>query len=407
MLVMSYVFSGAETALTGMSIEKLHNKKLFGMKIKNKKIAENLYNKKEEVIGSILLGNTFANITASSLATELLLEFTDGNAVIIASFIMTMLILVFAELLPKTYSINHPEKAILFFAPIINVLHFILFPITLFVKNIVKTIFNAVHVSKRQEALSAADLLRCIIQFHKKNEVMKVYNLDIMDNFLDLSDIDIYQIIIHKKDVISIDIDLPMSEIIGVFIENKHSRVPVWEKNKDNIIGILHVKDIFHLLVTKGMDVIKASDIKSMLYEPVYVPATTNLSTQLNNFQKNSQQFGLVVNEYGDYEGIITFKDIIEEIVGDIYDEHEKEDNDIIKLGDDSYMIYGDVLVRDINRNLNWDLPEEQSSTLGGFVIYHAEYIPEEKEVFKFDNFRFVVLEKEKNVLSLVKISRL
>lgn len=402
LLLVSFFLSGAETALTSVSQSRIHKLKLDGNK--KAEIIEYLLSRKKIVLGTILLGNTVVNISASALSTAVFIRFFGNEGIFLSTALMTVCILLFCEVLPKTYAIQNPEKVALLSSYTINLLIKILSPFVIAVQFIVNCILRLLRLDKNKEVISAADAIRNIIFWHDSKGTMLKEDIDMLSSILDLAETDIFQIMTHRKNLFALNISQDKEQLIKEMLASSHSRIPLWKNNPDNIVGILHVRDLISSLRKENNNIEKV-DITKIMLKPWFVPDTTPLSIQLHNFRKNKRHLALVIDEYGSLQGIVTLEDILEEIVGDISDEHDVvTDNLIKKISDMIYHISGEVSVRDINRQLRWNLPEEDASTLAGIIISDIERIPEEGEEFDMHGFIFKILKKEKNIITTIEV---
>ncbi|NBX03606.1 MAG: HlyC/CorC family transporter [Alphaproteobacteria bacterium] len=406
-LLISAVFSAAETAMTAVSRARIYQLVMDGNK--RAQLVSKLRREKEAVIGTVLLGNNAVNIAASAIATSLTLKlFGAENGLVLVTVLMTLLVVVFTEVLPKTYAIQNAERVALAFAGILNVLVKILYPITKSIQLFIRMLLRmfGVDINKGSSFVSATDVIRGTIELHHREGKMIKQDRDMLGSILDLNDIEIADIMVHRKQVETINADLPASELINAAVSTMHSRIPLWRGEPDNIIGLLHVKNLIKAMKQRGQS-LSSEDILAICNAPWFVPETTTLRDQLLAFRSKRQHFAFVVDEYGGWEGVVTLEDIIEEIVGDIDDEHDEEDNDIYKVGDAVYLVSGDVSLRDINRQLDWDLPDDDASTVAGLLIHEAQTIPSVGESFTLHGYRFTVIEKSAAQLTRLRIERL
>ena len=319
---------------------------------------------------------------------------------------MTTLVIIFAEILPKTYAFYNAEKVSLFAAPLLIVFMRLFKPLTWMIRKLIG-LFGFTIKSNKTSIISAVEELRSTIALHHKEGAVIKQDRDMLDSILALAHTDVESIMIHRKNMLMIDVDLPNKDIVEQVLKSPYSRIPIWQGNKDNIVGMLHSKDVLKAAFysTKKIDEINILKIAS---KPWFIPETTSLKDQLLSFRKKRTHFAIVVNEYGTVMGIITLEDILEEIVGEIKDEHDKGGTDVIikKFKDNSYLIDGETPIRDINRELNWNLPDEESSTIAGLVINQAEKIPDRGEKFTFDNISFEVIEKHRHQITRLKIKK-
>ena len=406
LIIISAFFSGSETGLTTASRARLNELEKRGSK--RAAIVLKLTATPERLIGALLLGNSLANITASAVATATLVKvFNEGGAVI-ASVAMTIIILIFAEVMPKTYAIAYPDKVASAVAPIMRIIVAVLGPIVMTVEYIVKKtlLVFGVDTSNVESILSAHDELRGAIDLHHKEGTVVKKDRDMLGGILDLKELEVADIMVHRTKMTSIDAADPMQDIIAQVLKSGKTRLPVWEENPDKIIGILHAKNLFAAIQNNGGDASKVR-LGDILSPPWFVPDTRPLTGQLNAFLRRKTHFAIVVDEYGEVQGLITLEDIIEEIVGDIKDEFDVVATGVHKQADSSYHIDGSVPVRDLNRAFDWNLPDEEVTTIAGLVIHEARMIPEAGQAFNFHGFRFEVLKKRKQQLTLIKVAKL
>lgn len=406
LIIISAFFSGSETGLTTASRARLNELEKRGNK--RASMVLKLTSMPERLIGALLLGNSLANITASAVATAALIKvFTEAGA-IIASVVMTVLILIFAEVMPKTYAIAYPDRVATAVAPIMRVIVAVLGPIVMTVEYIVKKtlMLFGVDTTNVESILSAHDELRGAINLHHKEGTVIKKDRDMLGGILDLKDLEVVDIMVHRTKMKTIDGSDPITAIIQQVFKCGNTRLPVWLDNPDNIIGILHAKNLFAAIQENDGDSTKVK-LDDILSPPWFVPDTRPLTDQLNAFLRRKTHFAIVVDEYGEVQGLITLEDIIEEIVGDIKDEFDAVTTGVRKQQDGSYNIEGTVPIRDLNRSFDWNLPDEEVTTVAGLVIHEARMIPEAGQVFTFHGFRFEVLKKRKQQLSLVNVTKL
>jgi Mg2+/Co2+ transporter CorB len=405
LILLSAFFSGSETAITAVSKPKIRGLAKAGDKqaIKVNKLLE----KKDKFLGSILLGNNIVNILSASLATSLLTSMYGGSGVAIATLIMTLLILIFAEVLPKTYALYHADKTALSIISIINFVIFILSPISNVILFFVRLILKTFNVKFDKLSLSGVEELRGAIDMHhaeageSKENIRKEKNM--LNSILDLDDVDVEEVMMHRKKVVSFDINQPVDALMTKISETNFSRIPLWEGKKENIIGVLHTKKL--LKISQQLkENITTDHIKEILTEPWFIPSTTSLFDQLQKFKLKSEHFAVVVDEYGAFQGIITLEDILEEIVGDINDELDKKEKEVIKITSDTYKVNGTTTIRDLNRMHDWRLPDEDYSTIAGLILFETGTIPIENQKFTFFGFTFEILKMNKNQIMEIKI---
>lgn len=403
LLILSAFFSGSETALTASTRSRLTGLSMKGKK--NAKTAIGLLNKKESLIGAILLGNNLVNILASALATSLLIKLFGDAGVAYAVIIMTALIVLFAEILPKSYAIMNAERLALSISPIIKPLVFILSPITWIMEKIVFSIFRIFGIkhNKIVRVLSVEDEIRGILDLHHKEGRFYKSDKDMVTGVLDLSDISVEDVMVHRSNMFLVNIDNDPKNIIDLVINSPFTRIPVWQNNNENIIGIMHSKNLLKIIHEKK-DLNKL-DILQSLIKPWFIPETTPLKEQLQMHLNTKNKLAIVVDEYGVLMGMISLEDIMEEIVGDITDEHDEQFKKFLKNDDGSVTVNGSAEIRDVNRYYNWDLPEEEANTLSGLIVHASRSFPKKGQVFNYYGFIFEILDVKNNIISKIRIS--
>ncbi len=406
LLIISAFFSGSETALTTVSRPRMHKLEKDGNK--NARRVNQLITAKERLIGTILLGNNLVNILASALTTSLFMQLFGGAGVVYATIVMTTLVVVFSEVLPKTYAITNPDRAALKVAPFFVPLVILFGPISAAIEKIVKLILDRLKEpqTKDEDQLTAHDELRGAIDLHHAEGSVVKHDKDMLGGILDLKELDIEDVMIHRTKMAAFNIDDPIRTIVDEALKSPYTRLPLWRDEPENIVGILHVKDLVRAYAQANGDVDKI-DISKMSIAPWYVPETTSLKDQLAAFLRKKQHFALVVDEYGEVQGLVTLEDILEEIVGEIIDEHDIANTGIRPQSDGSVNVDGPVPIRDLNRQFDWDLPEVDATTIAGLVIHNAQTIPEPGQRFTFQNFMFEVLRRKRNQITALRITPL
>ncbi|MTI18293.1 HlyC/CorC family transporter [Rhodobacteraceae bacterium RKSG542] len=403
LLVLSAFFSGSETALTAASRARMHQLEKSGDK--KATIVAKLIMAKEQLIGALLLGNNLVNILASALATSLLLKTFGEAGVAYATLIMTLSVLIFSEVLPKTLAISNADRFALAVAPFVRVLVAVLNPFVLAIQFIVRMVLLmiGVRIDQSQAVLSAHEELRGTVDLqHKEGGLVKA-DRDRIGGLLDLVELEVSDVMVHRTKLLTINADLPADVLINEVLSSPYTRIPIWRDNPDNFIGILHAKDVLRALADVKGDY-SQFDLAKVISPLWFIPDTTSLQSQLNAFLKRKSHFALVVDEYGEVMGLLTLEDILEEIVGEIADEHDTEVPGLNPQADGSVIVDGSVPIRDLNRATDWDLPDEEATTIAGLVIHEAKMIPEERQVFTFHGFRFTVLKKEKNRITRLRM---
>lgn len=402
LIFISSLFACFETAITAASKAKMH--RLASEGNKRAKIVEQLLENREKVISTMLFGNNAVNILSSAIATGLFIKLFGDAGVLFATVVMTLIVIIFAEVLPKTYAVKNPDATALLFAPVIKFLVMIFFPVTNLVHKIVNFFFTAAR--KKSSKVELEEIRDTISLKHKEGSIYK-YDKDMIDGVLDLADTEISEIMVHRKDIEMINIDLPVKEVLRLALDSTHTRIPLWHGNKENIVAILNVRKLLKALHFYQGDLQKFN-LKSITTEVWFVPATNSLRAQMFLFRKKKRRMALAIDEYGSLLGMVTLEDILEEIVGEIKEKDNTSDINIIKIKSGAYKIAGRVLIRDINKKLDWEINEDQDAyNLAAFVISNLGRIPEEKENFVLDGYYYEILKKKDNDLILIKVKKM
>lgn len=404
MMVISAFFSASETGMTAASRARIHE--LIRKGSRRAAMVQKLLGKRERLIGALLLGNNVMNIAASALATSVLLGFFGDSGVIYATIVMTVLVLVFCEVMPKTYAILAPERVSLFAAPFVRLMVFIFGPVIVSIEWLVNQTFRlfGVDTTGATNALSAHDELRGAINLHHQEGAVVKKDRDMLGGILDLQDLTVTDIMVHRTKMHMVDAASTPAEILSEVLKSGHTRLPVYRGDSDNIVGILHAKDFLSSLQAHNNDITKV-DVEDIMSPPWFVPGTRAIPDQLNAFLRRKAHFALAVDEYGEVMGLITLEDIIEEIVGDITDEHDVAAKGVRPEPSGAFVIDGTVPIRDLNRLQDWSLPDEEATTLAGLVIHEARMIPDVGQAFTFHGFRFEVLRKRKHQLTQIRVT--
>ena len=413
LLILSGFFSGSETALTAASRSKLQAKADKGSAGAAR--ALEVTNDRERLIGSVLLGNNFVNILATALITALFTKMFGENSVVIATLVMTFLILVFAEVLPKTYAITNAESAAIKASRVISVIVFLFAPIVGFVRFLVRGVLwlFGIVTDPDTNVLAVKDEIAGALTLGHKEGIVEKEDRDRILGALDLADRTVEEIMLHRSEIEMIDVSLSADEILTKCLASSHTRLPLYSENPENIVGVIHAKDLARATVKlirstkKKTEALSHFNVLDVAMEPYFVPETTPLDDQMRQFLKRHTHFALVVDEYGALQGLITLEDILEEIVGEITDEFDTDDSALTAAHDGHIVVDGGVTIRDLNRAQDWNLPNEEANTLAGLVIHEAQMIPSEGQVFVFYGFRFEVISRKENRIKRLKISRL
>lgn len=401
LLACSGFFSGSETALTAtskarmLSLEKERDARARRV---NFLIAD-----RESLIGAILLGNNLVNILASSIAAAMFLAMFGEAGVPIATLVMTLLVLIFAEVLPKTYALSNPDRLALAVSLPLRFFVTIFAPIVAAVQAVVRLTLRVLGANVEGPVLSAHEEIRGHIDLHHQEGGVVKTDRDMLGGVLDLRELTVDDVMVHRKTLVMLDLDQPPGELVEAALTSPHTRLPLYRDDAENIVGVLHARDLARALHQAGGDAEKI-DIEAIKREPWFVPETTPLQEQLNAFRVKREHFALVVDEYGGLMGVITLEDILEEIVGDIEDEHDVAVEGVAPLPDGFVMVEGATPIRDVNRALDWELPDDEAVTIAGLVIHEAQTIPEAGQVFRFHGVQFEILERKRNQITRMRL---
>lgn len=412
LLVMSAFFSGSETALTASSRSKLKAQADRGSRgaASAMKVTED----RERMIGALLLGNNIVNILSAALATALLTRMFGDSGVALATVMMTALVLVFGEVMPKTLAITYPEPVATRVAPVVRVLVVVFTPIVSLVRTLVRALLYlcGVRPNPGGEMLALREEIAGAIALGHSEGAVEKEDRDRLLGALDLSHRTVDEIMRHRRQIEMIDADLPPGEIITRVLASPHTRLPIYRDSDDNILGVVHAKDLLREVdrLVRGEEGsvagIQNLDIVKVAMKPYFIPDTTSLDEQMREFLARRTHFALVVDEYGTLQGLITLEDILEEIVGDITDEFDvvHKDSGLTQTDDGAFLIDGAMTIRDLNRATDWRLPDDEANTIAGLVIHEAQMIPNEGQVFSFHGFRFTVISKRENRITKLKL---
>ena len=403
LLLLSAFFNASETALTASSRARMHALEQEGNATAG--LVNRLLRQPEKLIGAVLLGNTLVDILAASLATGLGLILIGPAGVAIATAVMTVLVVVFAAALPKTYALAFADRVALLVAPTMRAMIFLLTPATLSIEFVVRQLLKLTPTRRDDAAniLAAHEEIRGTIELKTIGGAVGKDDAAMLGGVLDLRDLKVLDIMVHRTKMQTIDVGQSPQKVIEAITNSPYTRVPLWRDEPENIVGVLHTKDLLVALASVNWDLTKI-DIAGVAAAPWFVPDSTSVADQLNAFLKRKAQLALVVDEYGEVQGLITLEDILEEIVGQIADEHDVPEAGIRVQPDGAVNVDGAVAVRDLNRQMDWSLPDEEATTIAGLVIHEAQTIPEPGQAFTFYGYRFEILRKSRNRLTAIRI---
>ena len=403
LLGMSAFFAASETALTGASRASML--RLSKQGVREADVVSGLFEMRERLIGALLLGNNICNIGASALATGIFTEWFGDVGVLYATGVMTVLVVIFAEVLPKTIAINAPDRVALGVARPMRLTMYVLGPLLTVIEMIVRVLMRllGIKIGANQPVLSPTERLRGAVDLlHHEGKVEK-QDRDMLGGLLDLSELQVSDVMVHRTEMVMVNADLSPEELMTEVLASEYTRIPLWRDKPENIIGVLHAKDLLRAIRASEGDTSRI-DVSAIALPPWFVPEMRPVSEQLKAFRRRKTHFALVVDEYGEVEGLVTLEDILEEIVGDISDEHDVVVAGVRAQPDGSVVVDGSVPIRDLNRAMDWSLPDEEATTVAGLVIHEARSIPERGQSFTFHGFRFRVLRRERNRITALRI---
>lgn len=409
-LLCSAYFSACETAMTAYSKPKMFSIAKEGNP--KAKVVLELQPEIGLVISSILTCATILNSLTVAVTTELFSGVLGDYAVILAPIITSVFIVLFAEVLPKMLTISNPERVLLPSAYFVKYTYMILRPLNNIIGFIAKSVISLLHLAKKSDASKveyddSLDELKGAIALHKGSNVENVENeKKMLQSVLDLGVVQVSSIMVHRKNVTMMCADDPVHSLIEQVMNCPFTRIPLWSKNPDNIVGVLHVKDL--LKAIKKTPAVDKINILDVALKPWFIPESKDLLDQLQSFKTRHEHFSLVVDEYGSFMGIVTLEDIIEEIVGDIEDEHDVDVQKDVRLQDDgSYIVDGTVNVRDLNREISSDFHSDIAATVAGLVINSVGIIPDVGQTFVLYGYKFEILKRRRTQVTLLKVTKL
>ena len=398
LIICSAFFSSSETALTAVSEARINE--LVTQGSKRAKLIEKILKNREKMISTILIGNNFVNVIASVYTTSFAIMYFQEVKLILVTIILTIILIIFAEVIPKTYALKNADQIALNVAPLINLTIFIFTPATLFTEKLARSVTGPImndDEAKTQE-------LKGMIRLHAGKETRAIERGKMMSSMLDMEEVTIEAVMTHRGAVTMIDSEEDPELIFKVVGESPFTRIPIYSGNPDNIIGILHAKELFRNLRRRNFKNTNSINLSEIMIQPYFAPETTLLLDQLEIFKTRREHFAVVVDEYGDFRGIVTLEDILEEIVGEIDDETDIKVKGVKPQPDGSFIIDGSVTIRDLNRSLGWSLPDQNANTIAGLVLHESKTIPEPGQEFRFFDIRFRILQKKSNYISQLRL---
>lgn len=400
LLFFSAFFSMSETAL--MSMSKIRLRHLVENHVKHAKLTQDLLDHPNQLLGTILVGNNLVNIAASAIATSIAIYFWNNKGVGIATFLMTLLILIFGEITPKNIAIDYTEEIVLFIAPIMNVFVKIFSPVVWVLTNFTNGLLHLFGLNKQEKKpLITEEELKTIVEVSSQEGVLESDEKEIIDNIFEYSDMRVKDIMIQRMDIVAVDVSATYEEVVAAFGEKQFSRIPVYEDTIDNIVGVLYAKDLFFIPVEK----IKQFDIKKYMREPFYTYEFIKISDFFRRMQGDRIHIAIVLDEYGGVAGIITMEDIIESILGDINDEYDPQDEeDIVCIKEGEYLVNGSVRLEDLNEEIGTHFESEDFESIGGFILEILGRIPRTGEIINYESIRFVIEKVDKSRIMKIRL---
>ena len=399
LILLSAFFSGSETAL--MTLNRYRLKHLSDEGHRGAKLARRLLRRPDRLLGLILLGNNFVNILASAIATIVAMRLYGEAGIAIATGLLTLAILIFAEVTPKTLAALKPEKvafvAAYIYTPLLKILYPLVWLINMFANRLLALV--GVHVAEGQKDKLNADEFRAVV--NEAKQIIPGQHSEMLLRVLDLEKTSVEDIMVPRNEITGIDLTDDWCDIERQITNSQRTRVPVFHDSIDHTVGILHLRKVLNLFARGELNL---DSVNAQIRKAYFIPAGTSLTRQLINFQKKKRRSGLVVDEYGSIQGLVTLEDILEEIVGRFTTDAPTRNFDIHSQEDGSHLIDGGTHIRDINRSMNWSLPQNGPKTLNGLILEHMEIIPEPGTSLLIDNYSIEIMRTSKNAVQSVRI---
>jgi len=399
LLIASGFFSASETALMSLSRIKIRHMEEDG--VRGAKLVGSLIENSNRLLTSILIGNNIVNIAATSISTSLFITIWGSQGVAAATALMTVLVLVFGEITPKTMSASNPEKVALMVAKPIKFFMIILKPVVAIFNVITKIIFKLLGVDDRGvRPFITEEELKTMVNVSHEEGLLEMEEREIINNVFEFGDMQAKEAMVQRLDIVAIDAEDSYEEIIELFKTEKLSRMPVYEETIDDIIGILNIKDVIFL----NDEEIDNFDIKQYIRDPFFTYEFKKITQLLEEMKKEKSQMAIVVDEYGGTAGLITIEDLVEVIVGDIEDEFDEEEDEIEVISSNEFLVEGSTKISDVNEVLNINLESDEFDSIGGYIIGYIKHIPEENEVIEVDRVKFNIELVDKNRIKKIRI---
>ena len=404
LFLLSAFFSGAETSITATGTGKLKALQEAGKYRFLNSTFQWLIDDTQEALTVCLIANNVVNISASALASSVVLGLFGSGGLVFVVPVMTVLIVIFGEILPKSAAMVYSENVLVFAAPILRILAFLISPVAWAMKKCVTGIGFLLHIDLgTQQVFVTRDEIEQFVKIGEESGALEASERRMIDGIIDFDETRVHEIMIPRTDMIAIEADETLGEAVKLFIDEGHSRIPVYEESPDNIIGILYVKDTLKNLSDGNL----SSGVRELLRKPIFVPETIRTAELLENMRREHIHIAIIVDEYGGVAGIVTMEDILEQIVGEIQDEYDKEAPEIQKLEDGSYLVQGSISLEDLSEALGADFTSDDAETLGGLVLVLSGSFPEVGEVFRYEGWRIKVSELEDHRITLLSLTRI
>ena len=399
LLLGSGFFSASETSL--MSLSKIRIRYMEEEGVKGAKLVSSLIEKSSDLLSSILVGNNVVNIAATSVSTSLFISIFGDGGVAIATAVMTVLVLIFGEITPKTIAANSPEKIAVIVSKPISIIMKITKPIVWVFNLLTGIIFKIMGIENDGvKPFITEEELKAMVNVSHEEGVLEIEEREIINNVFQFGDMQAKEAMIQRLDMVAVNIEDSYDEIIELFKSEKLSRLPVYQESIDDIVGILNIKDIIFL----SDEEIENFDIKDYVREAFFTYEFKKITQLLEEMKKEKTQMAIVVDEYGGTAGLLTIEDLVEVIVGDIDDEYDEEEEEIVKINDNEYLVEGSTKISDVNEQLGINLESEEFDSIGGFIIGYLKRIPEENEMIEVEDVKFKVESIDKNRINKIRI---
>jgi Mg2+/Co2+ transporter CorB len=404
LMILSALISATETSFSAASRARVYA--LAKQKNRRALRLERLLERPDYFMGAILLSNNVIHIFASSLTTKVFIDAFGAEGIVYATLVMSCLIIIFGEMLPKTLALNQATETALWLSRLGAFLTTLCFPVIFVTEKMISVLFRLFGLNHDKQDLNMirAELRGAIDLSHSVGGVFKDEK-ERLGGLLNLRDLDVSEVMIHRKNMAIMDVNDPPAQLIKQVLHTPYTRIPLYKDNPENIVGVLHAKDVLRGIVNNPQSSVEALNIEAIMRKPWFIPETTSVADQLNRFLSRRNHFAVVVDEYGVLKGLITLEDILEEIVGDIRDEHDMEILGVHPQPDGSFLIEGTTPIRDMNRKCDWTLPDQYSSTMAGLVMYESRCLPEKGQIFHFYGIRFEILERKRNQITKIRVS--